>query len=239
MTLWQGKIIYEFVRSSGFQNILELGFAHNTSTCYMAAALEENGLGLIKTIDRQDAKNRKTDIYTLLEQTRLNNYVSPTFADTSYNWELMKRIEDQTTQGVCKPIFDFCFIDGAHSWEVDKLAFFLAKKLLKPGGWILFDDLNWTYSSSASLLNKDWLKALPEDQKTTPQVKKVFSLLVCQHPNFENFRIVNGWGWAQKKPLKDETPRISNNLVDKVYLQQGIKKDLISILHKVRKSVKI
>ena len=239
MELSQGKIIYDFVRSSSFQNILELGFAHGTSTCYMAAALEENGSGLIKTIDKQSAKDRRPDIYALLEETKLNKYVRPIFADTSYNWELMKIIQDQTTQGICEPIFDFCFIDGAHSWEVDGLAFFLVEKLLKPGGWILFDDLNWTYSNSVTASNIEWVKALPEEQKTTPQVNKVFSLLVCQHPNFENFRIVDGWGWTQKKALQDETARNSNNLVNEIYLQQGIKGDVISLLRKVQSRLKV
>ena len=233
----QGKLIYDFIRSGGFQNILELGFAHGTSTCYMAAALDENGAGLITTIDNQSAKNRKPDIYTLLKQTELDNYVRPTFADTSYNWELMKIIERQTSQGVCQPIFDFCFIDGAHSWEVDGLAFLLVEKLLKPSGWILFDDLDWTYSLSAACKNIEWVKKLPEEQRTTPQVQRLFSLLVCQHPNFENFRIADGWGWVQKKALGDETVRNSKNLFDEVYLQQGIKKDVISILQKAQRRI--
>lgn len=236
----QGKIIYDFVRSSGFQNILELGFAHGTSTCYMAAALDDNGSGLITTIDRQSAKDRKPDISTLLAQTKLNKYVKYIFADTSYLWELMKIIESQTIQGVCQPIFDFCFIDGAHSWEVDGLAFFLAEKLLQPGGWILFDDLNWTYSNSPSLKNLKWVNELPEEQRNTPQIEKVFSLLVYEHPSFENFRIADGWGWAQKKALEAETARNFNNPIDKLYLQQQeVKGNLVSLLQKVQKRIKI
>lgn len=236
----QGKLIYDFVRSSGSQNILELGFAHGTSTCYMAAALDINGSGLITTIDKQSAKDRKPDISTLLTRTNLNKYVKYIFSDTSYLWELMKIIDCQTIQGVCQPIFDFCFIDGAHSWEVDGLAFFLVEKLLQPGGWILFDDLNWTYSTSPSLKNVKWVNELPEEQRNTPQIEKVFSLLVCKHPNFENFRIADGWGWAQKKALEDETTRNFDNPIDELYLQQqGVKGNIVSLLQKVQKRIKI
>lgn len=199
MSILDGKIIYDFIRKGGFQNILELGFGHGTSTCYLAAALDENKSGLITTMDNQLAKDRKPNIFTLLEKTNLNDYVKPIFADTSYTWELMKIIERQTIQGICKPIFDFCFIDGAHTWEVDGLAFFLVEKLLKPGGWILFDDLYWTFAKSPSLKNTKLVQEMPEDQKTTPQVERIFSLLVSQHQNFENIKIYKEWGWVQKK----------------------------------------
>jgi len=192
------KVLYNFVLNGDIKYILELGFAHGVSTCYMAAALEEKGVGLITTIDNQAAKRRKPDIFELLRITNLEKYVNPIFADTSYNWELMKMIDKQTEHNKCEPIFNFCFIDGAHSWEVDGLAFFLSEKLLKPGGWILFDDLNWSYSSSPTLKDTDFVKKMPDDQKYTPQITKVFFLLAKQHPNFENFRIDKEWGWAQK-----------------------------------------
>lgn len=45
MTPEQGQIVYDFVKNSDIENILELGFAHGTSTCYMAAALDEKKAG--------------------------------------------------------------------------------------------------------------------------------------------------------------------------------------------------
>ena len=237
MPAYKGKIIYEFIKSGGFQNILELGFAHGTSTCYMAAALDENGGGKITTIDLESAKDRKPNIDDLLQKAKLSNYVTPIFSHTSYNWELMKIIQDNTAEKVCRSIFDFCFIDGAHTWEVDGFAFFLVEKLLKPGGWILFDDINWTYLNSPSLKNKESIKNLPKDYKNTPQVEKVFSLLLRQHPNFENFRLDDDWGWTQKKVLNELKTNNLNNLVDEIYLQQSLKKDLISILRKIRRRI--
>lgn len=239
----RGRIIYDFVRNGRFQNILELGFAHGVSTCYIAAALDENGSGSIITIDKQSAKDRRPDIFTLLHQTGLADYVKPIFVDTSYTWELMKIIEQQTIQGICKTIFDFCYIDGAHTWEVDGLAFFLVEKILKPGGWILFDDLDWTFAESPCNKETEMVQKMPKDEKTTPQVGKIFSLLVCQHQGFENISIHNQWGWAQKKeaPL-DETTRTSRSLVDEVYSQQHIMSavkrlviDVIEILKKIKR----
>jgi len=239
MSNLEGKVVYDFIRRSGFQNILELGFAHGTSTCYFAAAIEENGSGLITTMDNQLAKDRKPNIFALLNKTKLSRYVKPIFADSSYTWELMKIIENQTIRGVCKPQFDFCFLDGAHTWEVDGLTFFLVEKLLKPGGWILFDDLEWSFAQSPSLQNSKVVQKMPEDQKTTPQVKKVFSLLVCQHQNFENIKIFNDWGWAQKRTrTKNESTMKSQKIINKMYSRQIFKSNIDKIFKKIKRFLK-
>jgi predicted O-methyltransferase YrrM len=235
----KAKLLYDFVKQNKFKNILELGFAHGKSTCYMAGAIDENEEGLITTIDRYSANEKKPNIYDLLEKVQLKQYVKPILCNTSYNWELMKIIEQQTDLGVCKPVFDFCFIDGAHTWEVDGLAFFLVDKLLKPGGWVLFDDLDWTYAGSPALKNTEFVQKLPEDEKDTPQVEKVFSLLVTQHVNFENFIIKDGWGWVQKKSFNKEADKGHNNIVNQIYLQQSIKQDIVSILRKIKNKVKV
>ena len=155
----------------------------------------------------------------------------------------MKIIERQTTQGICKPIFVFCYIDSAHTWEVDGLAFFLVDKILKPGRWILFDDLNWTFEESPTNKDTEQVQKMTKDKKTTPQIVKFFSLLVCQHQGFENISIHNQWGWAQKKEApRDETTRTSRSLVDEVYSQQDIMSavkrlviDVIEILKKIKR----
>lgn len=223
-----GKILYDFVLESRCENVLELGFAHGTSTCYMAAALQELEAGQIITIDNQSAKYREPDIFTLLEKAQLREFVKPIFAHSSYNWELMRLIEYQSKTGVCEPLFDFCFIDGAHSWETDGFAFFLVDRLLKPGGWILFDDIYWTFGKS-SIKDSEEVKAMSDEEKSTPQIEKVFSLLVCQHPGYQKHRIYNEWGWAQKVcSLTND-----RNSVEELYLRQDVLSDIKSLLKKI------
>jgi hypothetical protein len=63
----------------------------------------------------------------------------------SYNWSLMKLIErDPRT-----PIFDYCFLDGAHTVAVDALTFFLCDRLLRVGGHMDFDDYKWRIRNSS------------------------------------------------------------------------------------------
>jgi predicted O-methyltransferase YrrM len=194
----EGRRLYDFVLESDTTDILELGSAHGTSSCYMAAALEEKHAGRVLTIDRISARERDPNILTLLTHTGLGEYVQPVFANTSYTWELMKLIQEQTTGQATEPCFDFCFIDGAHTWETDGLAFFLVDKLLRPGGWIVFDDVHWSFGNSAALRDTEDARAMPADERMTPQIMKVVSLLALQHPHYPGFHVRGNWAWVGK-----------------------------------------
>ncbi len=63
----------------------------------------------------------------------------------SYNWPLMSLIAAQ--QG--KYLFDYCFLDGAHTVAIDALNFFLCDRLLRVGGYMDFDDYSWRLRGSS------------------------------------------------------------------------------------------
>jgi predicted O-methyltransferase YrrM len=194
----EGRQLYDFILEQRPSEILELGFAHGSSTAYMAGAIAAAGVGKITSIDRDEARERVPNAEKVLRDLGLDGYVELVYTPTSYTWELMKMIQARTTSARTDPVFDFAFIDGAHTWEVDGLAFFLVDKLLRPGGWILFDDVHWTFANSAALKNSPRVQAMPEDERTTPQVMKVVSLLALQHPSYGNLRVGGNWAWIQK-----------------------------------------
>ena len=222
MSAEQGMAIYNMILNNDIVEILELGFAHGTSSCYMGAALHEKGKGQVTTIDNKSALQRKPNIHELLNEFGFTN-IKAIFSETTYNWELMKIIEKQTINNSCKPIFDFCYIDGAHNFEIDTCAFFLVDKLLKPGGYILFDDLKWTYAESPALKDTKWVNSMPEDEKKTAHVEKITNLIVKQHPNYENFQISNNWFLARKKISSTN----SNNSSEKIRLNQYYKDETV------------
>ena len=192
----RGRLLYDFIIATKPRNILELGFAHGTSACYMAAALDELGGGEILTIDNQQAKLRTPDINSLMNTTGLARYITPMFAQRSYTWELMKLLEQHTKDGRTEAQFDFVFIDGGHTWDSDGFSFLLSDRLLRPGGWVLFDDVTWTPSVCAG---EPWVDAMPEEEREVAQVEKAFQLLVVPDPNYENFEFDGVWAWARKK----------------------------------------
>lgn len=187
----QAQTLIEFIHEHDIRSILELGFAYGVSTCYMAGALHELGEGQITTIDLENAKENSPNIEDLLGQLNLLEYCTIHYEPRSYIWRLMKMIEEDP-----KPRFDLCYIDGAHNWATDGFAFFLIDRLLKPGGWIIFDDLHWSYGTH--MADNESVKKMPKEERETRQVEKVYELLVKPHPDYGNFIINGSWGFAQK-----------------------------------------
>lgn len=235
MTEEQGNLIYNLILENNIVDILELGIAHGTGSCYMAAALDEKGKGSITTIDNKTALNRKPNVHELTTACGLTQYVTPIFANSSYNWELMKLIEQQTKDGICEPIFDFCFLDGAHNFEIDCCAFFLVDKLLKPGSLLLFDDLHWTYASSPSLKDTEQVKTMADDEKTIPHIKKLVDLLVLNHPNYHQASATNEWFLIRKKDDQNSSKTSLNSYELKTTLSEDVKGILRKLKAKVTK----
>jgi predicted O-methyltransferase YrrM len=236
MTKSKGAVIYNMIRDNAIVDILELGTAHGTSSCYMAAALDEKGTGSVCTIDRKSALTRKPNVTELLKSCNLETYVTPVLVSTSYNWELLKIIEQQTRNGYCEPLYDLCYIDGAHNFEIDCCAFFLVDKLMKPGGLILFDDLNWTYADSPSFKDTDWVKQMDEDEKSTPHIKKLVENIVMPHPNYSDFDFFEDWFMAKKR--SDVNGQQSKAIkLDSYKSETSLSDDIRSIAKKVKKKL--
>lgn len=180
------------------RDCLELGFHHGVSSAYIAAILKEGGGGHLTTIDRLGAREKSPNIEKVLIDLDLREYVTVYHDETSYNWKLMEILENTPD-----PIYDFCYIDGGHRWEPDGFAFFLVEKLLRSGGWILFDDLDHSFSKTYSergLLTSTRSRGLMTDRELeTQQIRKVWELLVKRHPSFYDFREDGRWGFGRKK----------------------------------------
>lgn len=230
MNFHQAETMRNFILENRFENILELGFNHGVSTCYMAGVLDELGRGSITTIDQEWTRKAKPDLETILIELGLTKYVTPIYEPTSYIWALMKMLEEMP-----KPQYDFCYIDGAHDWFTDGFAFFLVDKLLTPGGWIIFDDFNWTFATSPSLKNSELVRNMPTDEKTTPQIRKVFELLVEQHSGYDDFIVKDGWGYARKVSTKSSSHMVQ---IKKEIVYQPVDVGLGSVIQKIYGKIK-
>lgn len=196
--------IFDFIIDAQPRQCLELGFGHGTSSCFIAAALEEVGHGHLTAVDLLPARQWQTpSIEDLLSRTGLKQWVEVVREPTSYTWFLKRKIMEQSADGACRPIYDFCFIDGAKNWTVDSAAFFLVDKLLRPEGWLLFDDLQWSYASKLKegkrISDGISLSGMGPDEIEEPHIELIFQLLVMQHPDYANFHVKDNWfAWAQK-----------------------------------------
>jgi predicted O-methyltransferase YrrM len=205
----EGRKVYDHIRSAGARDVLELGSAHGVGAAYMAAALEANGgEGVVTTVDRAAASYDPAP-----EQVaagiglghRVRQVMVP---DSSYTWWLKEQVEARSDEaGNCEPAYDFCYLDGAHDWTIDGLAVVLVERLLRPGGWLLLDDLGWSYADSSR--HPSSYAHLSQGEREEPNIAAVFELIVKPHPAFGEFVVQDGWwAWARKHPAEPRRLRL-------------------------------
>lgn len=230
----QGRLLHSFILRERPQQILELGCGIGTSACYMAAALASLGGGTVLSIDRNPNLPTEVDRTFGKVDPAWRRHHSLVVTASSYNDELLRIIDRQTKDGICSPCFDFCFIDGAHTWEADGFAFFLVEKLLRPGAWVLFDDMTWTIAGSASMQAFPQTAAIPREMQEMAQVDRVFRLLVSQHPNFTDLAVTDDWGWARKRRTGEAQTSQSVNAIVELYSKPSILVRIVRRLHRLR-----
>ena len=100
----------------------------------------------------------------------------------SYNWMLAQQIQRHSG-----PIYDYVFLDGAHTFAIDALAFVLVDRLLNVGGYVDFDDYDWTLAASPSLGPRVFpltQRLYPVDQIEAQQVRMIIDVLVRRDPRY-------------------------------------------------------
>ncbi|HVX48613.1 MAG TPA: class I SAM-dependent methyltransferase [Chitinophagaceae bacterium] len=232
------KILYDFIIDNKLTSCLELGFAHGTASCYIAAALDELGEGSLTSVDLIEAENIfKPGISELLTKTGLEKYVTVHREKTGYNWFLHDTIKKNTdSNNNCSTVYDLCIIDGPKNWTIDGSAFFCADKLLKKEGWLIFDDYNWTYNNAGRAREAtDGIthRQLSEAELIVPHIKEIFHLLVMQHPSYSNFKIQQDgdWAWAQKIQMDNKKVSYTYSTSFKHILTRSA----LSLIKKLRK----
>jgi predicted O-methyltransferase YrrM len=171
----------EFFAASGCRTYAELGVYEGDTALAIATALDSSGeVHLFDFDDRVKAVAERLrtagyeNVFTHPNSRRLLD---------SYNWSLMRLLEEHRG-----PIFDYVFVDGAHTWAHDALAFLLVDRLLKPGGFVDFDDYRWTLRTSPSMnpgVFPEIERLYTDEQIDAAQVALVVDLLVKLDPTYE------------------------------------------------------
>src|SRR3954447_445374 len=197
----QGRIVYDHVRATRPAEVLELGTAHGVGAAYLAAALEDNGAGRLTTVDFAGAAYDPAP-EAVLARAGVAARVAIVREFSSYTWWLKEQVQARSDRaGNVEPLYDFVYVDGAKNWTIDGLAVVLVEKLLRPGGWLLMDDLDWTYGQDPGREITDGIhhRELSERERTEPHLRAVFDLIVAQHPSFTELRRQDElWGWGRR-----------------------------------------
>lgn len=170
------------VRETGARVVAEIGIYQGATSEGIADVLaaRDGELHLFDFEDRVQAVARRL---SKLGRCRIVEHGNSRKIMDSYNWTLGRLLDEPKP-----PRFDYVFIDGAHLWGLDALAFFLADRLLKVGGHIDFDDYDWSLALSETM-NPQVLPVTAaihtDEQIEAPQVKLVIERLVRTDPRYE------------------------------------------------------
>ena len=100
----------------------------------------------------------------------------------SYNWNLSNLLLDMRSKKI-NGIFDVVYLDGAHTFLHDGLAVCMLKELIRQGGFLVLDDLFWSYSES------EWGRGygptrLTKQQMDDKQILRVQEIFLTHDTNF-------------------------------------------------------
>ena len=204
----QAAFLRDFIVKHELRDLLEIGFYQGKSSSYIAAILEDRGgPGHLATFDRRSAKDRTPNIDQLLGELGLSHRVSPTFSERSYTWELGRMIKAGKRE-----LYDFCYFDGGHTWDFTGFGFVLVDMLLKPGGWIIFDDLDWTLDrSEARKAGHGDNDGYGEEELSTPTVRMVFDTIV-PYLGYDSLREKRKFHWGIARKPRGRVARIRGRL---------------------------
>ncbi len=170
------------VRRHQPRHVAEIGVNKGASSLQFAALLAEREGTSLHLFDFADKVAEVARQVKLAGFDRVHEHpVSAALLD-SYNWNLMRLIQQGRWQ------FDYVFIDGAHTWNIDALAFLLIDRLLPVGGLVEFDDYEWCIAHSPTM-NPDVFPAsrdlYNDEQIQERQVALVIDLLVKPDKRYE------------------------------------------------------
>ena len=191
----QALVLHEIINEYDLVDLLELGFFQGKSSIYMGAIMKARGKGHLTTIDLEIARTKSPSILQLIEQTGYKDLITPIFAHRSYTWELAQMIKMNR-----KPMFDFCYLDGGHTFDVTALGVSLLSILMKPGGILILDDLNWSIAKSPHCKEHPEQAAIySTDEQSAMGVRMVWEEVLPKF-GFKQIKEIKefSWGLAQK-----------------------------------------
>ena len=147
----------ELVKEFQPKNYCEIGFYKGHTLIEVLKILPQDS-----KIDLYDFQDKFEPLKTKISQDDLKRITF--FGNTykyldSYNTSLFKNIASKNP-----PQYDYVFLDGAHTFPIDCLTFFLIEKCLKVGSIIDLDDNDWSMATSPSM-----------NPKVFPMVKKLYN----------------------------------------------------------------
>lgn len=129
----EAKILYNTVKAAGGGNSIEVGMAYGVSALVICQAQRDTGSnGVHYAVDPNQFSHYRGAALEALKKEGLDRYVK---IQEGPSHMMLPRLIEQNTSA------RFAFIDGWHTFDYTLIDFFLADKMLEPGGYMAFHDV--------------------------------------------------------------------------------------------------
>jgi len=134
-----------------------------------------------------DYENMLTELVLDIKNAHLDNYVkiikhgNTRKIFDSYAWALTSIAQELLNNKSSLMFFDFVYLDGAHSFHCDAAATAVLKEMIAIDGFIVFDDMKWTFDKSPSLnanVNPAILEYYTPEQLSVPHIERIVKVLM-------------------------------------------------------------
>jgi len=167
----EGMFLYDLIQQdNSIERTLEVGCGFGLSSLFICSALESRKAPQHIIIDPYQGQNY-LDIGILnLERSKVSFY---DFIEKKSEFALPEILEREPNS------FDLIFIDGFHSFDQVSLDFFYSNRLLKVGGYVVFDDCSFaSISKVLSYILKFPAYDFHSQVKETSNKKRVLSSII-------------------------------------------------------------
>lgn len=150
----------------------EIGIGIGATTLPVAEILNNNGQ-IILFSRENDVRELSKDLADRGFMNVDSSWGSQNKIYSGYHFELAMGAFEQKL-----PKFDIAYIDGGHVFHLDAPATCILKELCKPGGYMIFDDWNWSLAISPTLTPSNRPATLQEYDMR--QIEACHVQLVCK-----------------------------------------------------------
>ncbi len=139
----RGRWLAQFLRDQNIRRCLEVGILHGSGTCWIAGAIAHIPGAKVWALDLPSSAQLDPNAESLLAKLGLSvggcgdgSLVHICRDVAGASWTLVRMLRWRPRWRL-----DFAYIDADHTLESTLLYWYLAGQAIRPGGWILFDDI--------------------------------------------------------------------------------------------------
>lgn len=177
------RFCHNLIRKHKLKTVLEFGTHVGKSAAFLANAVGPKG-----RVITMEKRTNCTEAEERMARLDLRN-VQVVRHPSGCEWVCKYFVERQMS-------FDLAYIDGCHDFKHVLADFALAKRLVRPGGWIVFDDIPWTHKSMFARrpeAHERFVKNQGIDYVEAQQVKAVWDHIVTRDPDVANIVHHSKW----------------------------------------------